>query len=180
MRDVRVAPWMAVAAGLLVVLGVAACNSSSSASSAGTASQPAGHASSAAAAPASTAADSSAAVRNLPVSAAVRAQLLAAFAAYKSIPQSDVAGSRPGSTYYAYDPATATYWAMAAYDPASSVPLQVNVSFQDGGAQGLFKKTGSAPWRVSNGGLPAVCAELKFFPPAVLTAWSLPTKSSAC
>jgi len=100
-------------------------------------------------------------------------------AAVKNIPPSDIASSRPGSTYYAYDPATGTYWAMSTYTPASGVPLNVQVSFQDGGATGLFKKTSSGTWQATTGGLPNICAELKFFPKAVLAAWSLPTTPDA-
>jgi hypothetical protein len=114
-------------------------------------------------------------VQNLAVSTAVRSELLTAFAAVKNIPVSDVAGSTPGSLYYAYVPATETYWAMASYEPARAVPLTVQVSFQDGGETGLFKKVGSGSWQAETGGAPPFCAEISYFPQAVLTTWSLPT-----
>ncbi len=45
-------------------------------------------------------------LRNLVISSAVRSELTAAYVAYGRIPPSDVAGTRPGSVHYAYDPAT--------------------------------------------------------------------------
>jgi hypothetical protein len=101
--------------------------------------------------------------------------LLTAFAGLKNIPASDVAGSRPGSIYYGYVPSTETYWAMASYEPASTDPLTVTVSFQDGGEMGMFKKVGSGPWQATLGGAPPFCAEVSFFPQAVLETWLLPT-----
>lgn len=175
----RVAPAIVVALGPLVVLAVTGCTPGSAPGPAAAASPPA---SSAAAAPAATSAAapaSSGAVQDLVVSPAVRTELLTAFAAAKDIPVSDVAGSRPGSVYYGYEPATQTYWAMANYDPASTDPLAVTVAFQDGGSIGLFKKAGNGAWQVSLGGEPSVCAELRFFPQPVLAAWSLPTSPPA-
>ena len=72
----------------------------------------------------------------------MRTELLTAYAAYKDIPASDVHGL-PGSVYYAYQPATGTYWAMAKYEPTSGDSLTVQVGFQDGGSDGFFKKTGT-------------------------------------
>ena len=53
--------------------------------------------------------------------------------------------------------------------------MSVQVGFQDGGAEGLYKKSGSGPWKVSQGGEPTLCGELQWFPAAVMRAWSLPT-----
>jgi hypothetical protein len=114
-------------------------------------------------------------VQNLSVSTAVRSELLTAFAAIKNIPVSDVAGSTPGSIYYAYDPSTQTYWAMGSYEPASTDPATVKNSFEDGGETGQFKKIGSGPWQAGTGGVPPYCAEISYFPRTVLEAWSLPT-----
>jgi len=186
MHAVRVAPCMAVLLGLLVAIGVAGCKPSSAPSSvAASTSQPAASASSASASPphATSGATPSAApsgVQNLPISAGVRSELLTAFAAEKSIPPADVAGSTPGSVYYGYVPATDTYWAMASYQPASTDSQTVIVSFQDGGQQGFFKKVGSGPWQAALGGAPVTCYEVRFFPLAVLESWSVPTSPATC
>ncbi len=95
--------------------------------------------------------------------------------AFKQISASDVAGTQPGTVYYAYDPATDTYWAMANFDPSSTAPMDVVVDFQDGGSTGLFQKAGAGPWQVQLGSVPPICAELRFFPSAILAAWSMPT-----
>jgi hypothetical protein len=121
-------------------------------------------------------------IRNLAVSSAVRAELTAAYVAYKRISPSDVAGTRPGSVRYAYDPATDTYWALANFAPSGTAPPRVTVGFQDGASWGFFTKVGSGPWQARVGGEPVVCLEVRFFPRAVLTAWSLPadTAGSGC
>jgi hypothetical protein len=50
---------------------------------------------------------------NLPVTDAVRDQLLLAAAALTDHPASDYTGLTPGSEHYAYDPILDTYWAAA-------------------------------------------------------------------
>ena len=198
MHVVRVAPRMATALGLLAAVGVSGCTAGS-ASVAATASRPASPAASAspasaspasaspvsapsraASAPAATssaAPGSSGEARNLIVSPAVRGALLAAYAAFKSIPVSDVRGV-PGSVYYAYQPATGTYWALATYEPASSDPETITVGFQDGGSDGFFKRTGSGPWQVSLGGEPEICTQPRYFPQPVLAVWDLSTSAT--
>lgn len=196
MHGARFAPGAALALALLAAVAIAGCTSGS-APVASTSSQPASLAASAppaattpaatsslpsatASAPAvtsSAAPSSSGAVQNLIVSPAVRSELLAAYAAFRNIPVSDVRGV-PGSVYYADVPATATYWAEAHYEPASGDSLTVQVGFQDGGGDAFYKKTGSGAWQVSLGGEPVVCAALKFFPLPVLAAWSLPTSAT--
>jgi hypothetical protein len=52
------------------------------------------------------------------------------------------------------------------------------VGFQDGGSIGLFVRAARSGWQVQLGGEPIVCAEVPFFPPAVLMAWSLPTDTA--
>ena len=114
-------------------------------------------------------------VRKLAVSPDVRDDLTAAYAGYRGISLSDVAGTRPGSVYYAYDPATYTYWARADFLPSGTASPKVLVAFQDGASIGLFTRIGNGGWQVQLGGEPVVCTEVQFFPPAVLMAWSLPT-----
>jgi hypothetical protein len=115
------------------------------------------------------------AIENLAADGSVRSELISAYEAYVHIPPADVTGLARGSLYYAYDPAASTYWALASFVPSAAAPQNVLVGFQDGGATGLFTKAGRGTWQVRQGGVPGICAELKFFPPAVLTAWSLPT-----
>jgi hypothetical protein len=189
MHVVRVAQGMAVALGLLAAIGVSGCTAGS-APVAATASQPASLAASApaatvpsgtASAPAATSSavpTASGAVMNLLVSAAVRSELLTAYAAYRNIPVSDVQGV-PGSVYYADQPATGTYWAKALYGSTSGDSLTVQVGFQDGGSDAFYKKTGSGPWQVAQAGEPGICAMLRFFPQPVLAAWSQPTSAPA-
>ena len=107
--------------GVLAAVAVAGCT-------AGSASSPAapGHGRSASASALTTVSPGAAAgaasagpggARALTASPAVREELTAAFADYKGIPPSDVAGIS-GSVYYAYDPATDTYWALANFVPS--------------------------------------------------------------
>lgn len=81
----------------------------------------------------------------------------------------------PGSVYYAYDPATDTYWALADFAPSSTASLNVQVGFQDGGSYGMYRKAGAGSWQVQQPGFPPICGEAKFFPQAVLMAWSIST-----
>jgi len=173
----RVLAWL----GLLATVAVAGCTATSTSSP-----DAPGHGRSAspeAATAVSPAASSSpperaagtGGVRDLPVSQDVRNELTAAYVNARGISLSDVAGTIPGSVYYAYDPATDTYWAEAAFLPSRTAPQKVLVGFQDGGSMGLFARAARNSWQVEQGGEPVVCAEVPFFPPAVLTAWSLPT-----
>jgi hypothetical protein len=118
-------------------------------------------------------------VRDLAVSRDVRNELTAAYADYRGISPSDVAGTIPGSVYYAYDPATYTYWAQADFAPSSTASFKVLVGFQDGASIGLFTRIANGSWQVRLGGEPVVCAEVRFFPQAVLTAWSLRLDTAA-
>jgi hypothetical protein len=117
-------------------------------------------------------------VRDLAVSRDVRNELTAAYADYRGISPSDVAGTRPGSVYYAYDPATHTYWAQADFAPSSTASVKVLVGFQDGASIGFFTRIGNGSWQVQSGGAPVVCTEVRFFPQAVLIAWSLPADTA--
>jgi hypothetical protein len=114
-------------------------------------------------------------VRNLVVDASVRSSLTAAFVGFKQIESTDVAGTEAGSVYYAYDPSTGTYWAMARFVPSATASQNVLVGFQDGGNIGLFTRTGTGIWQVAMAGEPPLCAELRYFPKSVLTAWAINT-----
>ena len=119
-------------------------------------------------------------IQNLLVSSAVRSQLIAAYVAMRQIPAPDVSGTEPNGVYYAYDPATNTYWALAHFTPTQGDPLSVQYGFQDGGDIGMFTKIGSGPWSVQSGGMPAVCIESRFFPKAVLTSWEISAAGYGC
>ena len=95
----------------------------------------------------------SAAARNVVVTAAVRQSLLDAGAAYHQLPASDYTGLTAGKTYYAFDPATNTYYAAAGL-MASSSSVQAQVGDQDDGAYNLFTMVaGASAWKVYNDGL---------------------------
>lgn len=116
-------------------------------------------------------------VQNLVISSAQKTELTAAYVAWRGISLADIggAGPVPGSVYYAYDPATETYWALADFEPSSTASLDVQVGFQDGGGIAMYQMTGGGSWHVGNAGFPPTCSELSFFPTAVLGAWSMPT-----
>jgi hypothetical protein len=173
----RVPGWL----GLLATVAVAGCTATSTSSPAAP-----GHGRSAS--PATAAAVPPAAVsvpagtggvRNLPVSRDVRNELTVAYVNSRGIPLSDVASTMPGRVYYAYDPATDTYWAEATFQGSRTASLKVLVGFQDGGSVGFYVRAARSGWQVQLGGAPITCTEVRFFPPAVLMAWSLPTNTAA-
>src|SRR5262249_18466326 len=113
-----------------------------------------------------------AAIRNLVVSSAVRAQLLAAGAALHQLPVKDYTGLAKGETYYAYDPSTNTYWAGAGL-VASPKSMKAQVGNQDDGAYLDFEKPPGSSWRASDAGTPGssnyTCAVTT--PSGVVSAW---------
>jgi len=80
------------------------------------------------------------------VTAEIKSQLLQAGAALNSLPASAFTGLMSGLTYYAYDSATATYWAGAKLVPSSS-SLRAQVSVQDNGSYVLFRVRPAKPGR---------------------------------
>jgi hypothetical protein len=82
---------------------------------------------------------------NLPVTDAIRAQLLDAGASLKGLPASDFTGLAPGLTYYAYDPNTRIYWAGAHLVP-SPTSYEAQVSDQDSGTYTLFQQPKGGAW----------------------------------
>ena len=84
---------------------------------------------------------------NEKVTAPVRNQLIAAAAKINgNVPVTQYVGLEPGRTYYAYDPATKTYWAGAGLVPRSDSTAAA-VSVQDNGSYNLFRRTAGAPGR---------------------------------
>jgi hypothetical protein len=167
----RAPPLLGAALGVVALLA-SACSSSTTTTST-TAAAPMTTTSSTAAGAPTTTASSASGVHNLPASAQVKADLTAAFVALKQVPASDVVGTAPGSVYYAYDPSTTTYWALASFDLSPGATQPVQVGWQDGGGQGLFKMVAGSSWSVQTGVIPPYCGEVKFFPPSVLAAWSI-------
>ena len=90
--------------------------------------------------------------RNLVVTDAIRSQLVTAGAQLNSLPASDYTGLRAGETYYAYDPATQTYWAGAGLDPSPS-STQAQIAAQDDGAYLLFERAATGAWKAYDVGL---------------------------
>jgi hypothetical protein len=183
MRTIGVARRMLAVLGLLAAAGVAGCSASSvphpvasalnepvSGSTAGSASSPAASSSASAA---------GSAVQNLVISAAVRSELTEAFAAVRDMPPSYVTGTQPGSVFYAYVPATDTYWAMGSFGLSATAVQKQPAGCDDGGCTGIFKKVGTGGWQGRVGGIPPICGEVAFFPKAVLATWSLPTSVPA-
>jgi len=164
---------------VLATAGLTACSANGTPASAGggngqTTTPASAVASQSAAAPSATP-SAPAGVQNLVVSSAEKSNLTAAYVALKGISLSDIGGGgpMPGSVYYAYDPATDTYWALADFAPSSTASLNVQVGFQDGGSYGMYRKAGAGSWQVEQPGFPPICGEAKFFPQAVLMAWSI-------
>src|ERR1039458_1912001 len=97
---------------------------------------------------ASTSTTTTGVTQNLALAPAVRKSLLDAAAAYHQLPASDYVGLRPGATYYAFDPATNSYYAAAGLN-ASPHSVQAQVGTQDDGAYNLFfRARSSRSWMV--------------------------------
>jgi hypothetical protein len=91
--------------------------------------------------------------KNLVVTPAVRASLLATGAASHRLPVKDYLGLTKGETYYAFDEANRTYYAGAGLDP-SPKSLEAQVGAQDDGAYYLFTRAASSTtWKIYDDGL---------------------------
>ncbi len=117
------------------------------------------------------------AAQNRVISSTERSALTAAFVAYKGISITDVLGGGPvqGSVYYAYDPATDTYWAAAYFMPSSAASPSALGALDNGGRIAMYRKAGAGVWQVQTASTSLTCEAPHFFPQAVLVAWSLPT-----
>jgi len=110
--------------------------------------------------------------RNLVASPGIKSGLLAAYLAHSGLAADQVAGTAPGSVYYAYLPSTQTYWAMAGFVPSSTANMQTQVSMQDDGCCGIFTQSaGAASWTYVSSYLGAPCPGAA--PPEVLAVWHL-------
>ncbi|MBV8386575.1 MAG: hypothetical protein JO155_07275 [Acidimicrobiia bacterium] len=97
--------------------------------------------------------------QNLPATDALRAQLVTAYVAFTHFPARDIAGTQPGSVFYAYLPSTRTYWAVATFEPRAAAAFQTLVNMQDGGDIGIFSRPTGAAWKMQGvGGIPFPCS----------------------
>ena len=119
---------------------------------------------------------------DLPVTDAVRAQLVASAASLNSIPVAEFSGLASGLTYYGLDKLTNIHWAAArlvaapSSDPSS--PTRAQVSTQDDGSYYLFQQPQGGSWTAyadGNVGPATPCPVT--VPPAVVAAWGWPAGS---
>jgi hypothetical protein len=114
-------------------------------------------------------------VQNLVVTPSVRDELQAAYVASMQFPPSEIAGTAPNSMYYAYDPATGAYWAMATFVESATASSNTGVEMQDGGDTGMFTEASDGAWQMRRASFPTGCGLLHFFPAAVIKVWGLST-----
>jgi hypothetical protein len=110
---------------------------------------------------------------------AIIKSILDAGAKYHQLPATDYTGLDPGTAYYAFDPATNSFYAAAGLDP-SPHSLKARVGAQDDGGYNLFVRlAGSTNWTVYNDGLGgadgSVCPIA--IPASVLAEWNWKPKS---
>ena len=182
MRGIGKSRGILVGLALLAIAGVSACSATQTPSGGG----PSTGQTTTAAATVTASPEASATptgVQNLAISSAVRSELAAAYAttyaAGLKVPVSELGApaALPGSVYYAYDPATDTYWALGSFKPTA--PDSDPAWFQDGTDIGMFQKVGAGAWQVNITLNPVLCGELRFFPQTVLLTWALPTSPPA-
>lgn len=90
-----------------------------------------------------------------------------------------IAGEEPGTSYYGYDSASSTYWAVVTFVPSSTAVQRyhelppnssINLAFQDPPV--ILSRSSAGAWRyVMNGG-GGVCSPP--LPEALLQVWALP------
>jgi len=117
--------------------------------------------------------------RNLTVTSADKAALTAAFVTAKKVAAGDITGTQPGTVYYAYVPATQTYWALATFVPSATAQQQTLVGMQDGGATGIFSRSAGGSWTMVGVGSFPFCPSQTPIPPAVQAVWGL-TDPTGC
>lgn len=161
----------------VVAAGLAGCSSSHvTRSAAHKTTLPSGLPSAASPAPSPTGKASDAAV-NLPATNALRLALRQAYvSARPGVRPDEVDGPRRGTLYYAFVPATRTYWAIAWFDPSAHARYQTQVNFQDGMGGAVFTRHSGGNWRATvheRGNLPCPGD----VPPSVLRAWALKAQS---
>jgi hypothetical protein len=123
--------------------------------------------------PAPTTSSSATAPRSLVADGSVKAALREAFLTAKGLQPDEIASApTAGSVYYAYAPATQTYWGMAEFTPTASMTFQHSVNMQDGGDEGIFARSSGGSWRMlSIAQIPWPCPG--WFPPDIERVWAL-------
>jgi hypothetical protein len=161
-------------AGLGFVL--AGCGSGSSGVTSTASLGPSAASSATTSAPVASASAATAAAVNEVATPALKAALRAAYIVLNHLSSSEVAGPLPGTLYYAYLPATGTYWAIAHFRATPHASLRAQVGFQDGGDIGVFTHASGRPWTAKIGGEPFPCqGEL---PAPVFALWGLGVQAS--
>jgi hypothetical protein len=118
-------------------------------------------------APTTVAASAPKVAMNLPVTAAIRTDLIAVAAASSNIPVSQVV-MEPNLTYYAYDPTSATYWAGAKFETTPSSPNET--AFEDANSYFIFSMTNGGSWMSRGAGLEGTsCPPI---PAAIVALWN--------
>src|SRR5271155_3431163 len=112
--------------------------------------------------------------QNLPVTSAVRTALLDAGASHYGLASSDFTGLGQGTTYYAFDLSTSTYWAGASLVPSPS-SSQAGVVVQDDGAYLIFDRPAHAAWQAHDVGYSDAVGDCAAYhvgiPAAVVELW---------
>lgn len=126
-------------AAALALLLVAGCGGTRSA-------QPAPTVTAAPTTPPATGAGPVGPARNLPLTPAVIHQLVVAGAAAKQVAASGFSGLEPNRRYYAYDPASRTWWAAGAMVAKNPDAGGAAVSLNDAGAYDVFHRSAGGQW----------------------------------
>jgi hypothetical protein len=113
----------------------------------------------------------SGAPQNLAATAALKSSITAVYVAARNLPASQVAGTVPGSVYYAYVPSTQTYWAIASFEPNGSATMQTQVAMQDDGCCGIFTQMTGGNWVFVSGFLGEPCTGQ--IPASLMALWNL-------
>jgi hypothetical protein len=109
---------------------------------------------------------------NLMLTAAIRAQLIAAAARLNGLPASAYLGLVHGKSYYGFDPASNTFWAGGALDPSPS-SQRAQVSVQDDGGYYIFEEPAGGSWTAAPEGMAGIAGTKcsVHIPPALVALW---------
>jgi hypothetical protein len=124
--------------------------------------------------PVAAAAGPASGAENLQVTSSVRTALVDAGATHYGLPSSAFTGLGQGTTYYAYDLSTSTYWAGASLVPSPS-SYQAGVVVQDDGAYLIFDRTAHGAWQARDVGYSDTVGDCAAYhvtiPAAVVAVW---------
>jgi hypothetical protein len=117
--------------------------------------------------------------QNLVATDADKADLLTAFVAYTNLPAIELAGTEPGSVFFAYLPSTNTYWAFARFLPTTSASQSTDVGLQDGANTGIFSQPAGGTWTMLAHASVPPCYSETVLPASVQALWGF-TDSPGC